>query len=428
MTIQPTVFREEQKRQLCAIHSLNNLMQRRVASKDDFDEIASSLSDCTTPWSKIFRHKTPFVGNYDADTVQFALFAASLPYSFFPHTKHSLRAVDIANSSGMIINWSMGDSSNHWVCFRRIQGRWFNLDSLADTHSSYRSAEQCVRYINQQLRECPRSSLVILITCPERELDTVSYFFYSNTPLCDATAEEKRRINNEEFKKRNWTYLKRAKVVTQLMEPMRARWEQERQDRLKEAEAIRQREEDLIRQQEEKEMEEARLLEEEAKKKEEEEERLREEEDRKWEAQHNKRRSPPLPSFFDHDEDSPPIDPNDAIRPMGSSTKNEDSDKTDLHTEIDDPRDLSDNPADPTHTDEVPVEDSHKHDQQIGETKIEPDEESQSDSQEIKAYNQEKGDHSDKETDPVAPDQVELPKEDDSETSQSEDFQRNIDL
>jgi hypothetical protein len=61
-----------------------------MVAKKDFDLIASSLNDASPSFFKrAFLHKTPILGNYDLDTLVFALIHANVSFEFFPHNQRS---------------------------------------------------------------------------------------------------------------------------------------------------------------------------------------------------------------------------------------------------------------------------------------------------------------------------------------------------
>ncbi|KAK2953236.1 putative Josephin [Blattamonas nauphoetae] len=219
------VFHDKQHLKLCAVHTFNNLLQRRIVTRSDFDEIASTFSDVQSRWQRLFLHKTPLLGNYDADTVQYALHAASIPYTFFPHTSRYMTPEDLMDKCGIVINRAGSlTKGNHWFCIRRINTKWRNLDSLRDCPSSYFTDQACCNFVNLTVSEAPDQCLIILICCGEFELDTISHFFYSNFALQDRRIKEDPEQMNAYFDQKPWTFLQRAAIVTKKMEEMRKRW------------------------------------------------------------------------------------------------------------------------------------------------------------------------------------------------------------
>ena len=64
------LYHEQQSCQLCALHVLNNLLQRREFSKADLDAICARLA----PDAWINPHKSMLgLGNYDANVIMAAL-------------------------------------------------------------------------------------------------------------------------------------------------------------------------------------------------------------------------------------------------------------------------------------------------------------------------------------------------------------------
>ncbi len=123
------MYHEKQSLQLCAVHTLNNLVQSRRFTKSSLDKICLELS----PGSFINPHKSIFgTGNYDVNVITQA--CCSLGYNVKWFDKRiDVKRVILDEVFGMIVNvvssgfpWLGG---SHWYCIRRIGAQWYNLDS-----------------------------------------------------------------------------------------------------------------------------------------------------------------------------------------------------------------------------------------------------------------------------------------------------------
>ena len=66
------IYHERQSLQLCALHVVNNLMQRQEFSKSELDAICLELAPDSYPWWN--PHRSPLgLGNYDVNVIMTAL-------------------------------------------------------------------------------------------------------------------------------------------------------------------------------------------------------------------------------------------------------------------------------------------------------------------------------------------------------------------
>ena len=66
------IYHERQSLQLCALHVVNNLLQRREFSKSELDAICLELAPDSYPWWN--PHRSPLgLGNYDVNVIMTAL-------------------------------------------------------------------------------------------------------------------------------------------------------------------------------------------------------------------------------------------------------------------------------------------------------------------------------------------------------------------
>ena len=144
------IYHEQQTSQHCAVHTINNILQRRAFTTKDFDEIAMQCS----PDSWVNPHKSIFgTGNYDANVLLAALSIHSgLPTTWFNRKKQRLASLDTSKLAGIIINVISSSflwwETRHWlplvpIMYQRpptaeqpeeqpLKELWFNLNPCLD--------------------------------------------------------------------------------------------------------------------------------------------------------------------------------------------------------------------------------------------------------------------------------------------------------
>jgi len=132
---------EKQQWEMCLLHSLNALYQQTRFSTKDLDEICQQLA----PNKLINPHKSIFqTGNWDCNVLFMALQKEGVEVQWFDSRKAAaeLRLDDsflcpkhkYAQFLGFIINNThkrmIVFNRRHWLTIKRINGVWYNLDSL----------------------------------------------------------------------------------------------------------------------------------------------------------------------------------------------------------------------------------------------------------------------------------------------------------
>ena len=145
------LFFEEQDSQRCAIHAVNNLMQRQAYTKDDFDSISYSL----TPFAcfRVNPHKSCWgVGNYDANVLIRAI--ESLGFEVGWHDRRKAASlIDFHTVFGLIINSHERGflSGPHWSAVRQINGVWYDLDSKLRSPEPFGSRDALCSYLQHKV-------------------------------------------------------------------------------------------------------------------------------------------------------------------------------------------------------------------------------------------------------------------------------------
>ena len=132
---QKDIYHEKQCKQLCALHTLNNLFQSGQAfSKGDLDRLCEHLS----PHSWVNPHRSILgIGNYDVNILIAALQQKDYDMKWWDK-RRSAAEIPLATTFGLILNKSSPSriatvtlpfKSKHWIAIRSFDGVYYNLDS-----------------------------------------------------------------------------------------------------------------------------------------------------------------------------------------------------------------------------------------------------------------------------------------------------------
>ncbi|XP_053324744.1 josephin-2 [Spea bombifrons] len=128
------VFHERQRLELCAVHALNNLLQKPEITQQRAEEICRGLS----PNTMINPHRSLLgTGNYDVNVIMVALQTLDYAAVWWDKRK-SLESLVLSEIFGFILNipspislgfLSLPITRKHWITVRQINGVYYNLDS-----------------------------------------------------------------------------------------------------------------------------------------------------------------------------------------------------------------------------------------------------------------------------------------------------------
>ncbi|XP_075040244.1 josephin-2 [Mixophyes fleayi] len=128
------VFHERQRLELCAVHALNNLLQRAEITQLRAEEICRGLS----PNSVINPHRSLLgTGNYDVNVIMAALQTMDFAAVWWDK-RRSLESLELSEIFGFILNipspislgfLSLPITRKHWIAVRQMNGVYYNLDS-----------------------------------------------------------------------------------------------------------------------------------------------------------------------------------------------------------------------------------------------------------------------------------------------------------
>nr|CAD7601135.1 unnamed protein product [Timema genevievae] len=168
------IYHERQVKEMCALHTLNNLFQEREAfNKYELDDICHSLS----PNVWINPHKSLLgLGNYDVNVIMAALQRRGYEAIWFDKRKDP-KCLNLANIFGFILNvpsdYKLGFvmlplRRRHWVAIRDICGTYYNLDSKFQSPQLIGRMDDVVTYLSGQLQSKEKELFVVVPSDVER--------------------------------------------------------------------------------------------------------------------------------------------------------------------------------------------------------------------------------------------------------------------
>ncbi|XP_018789525.1 PREDICTED: josephin-like protein [Bactrocera latifrons] len=162
------IYHERQTRQLCALHTLNNLFQGEQSyTKEQLDQICNDLS----PNVWINPHRSPLgLGNYDINVIMTALQLRNCEAVWFDKRKDP-SCIDLNAIVGFILNVpsdykfafvTLPLQKRHWIAVRCIDGKYYNLDSKLREPECIGSETDLLTYLRAQLETNKRELFVIV--------------------------------------------------------------------------------------------------------------------------------------------------------------------------------------------------------------------------------------------------------------------------
>ncbi|XP_036331665.1 josephin-like protein isoform X1 [Rhagoletis pomonella] len=162
------IYHERQTRQLCALHTLNNLFQGHESyTKEQLDQICNDLS----PNVWINPHRSPLgLGNYDINVIMTALQIRNCEAIWFDKRKDP-SCINLKAIVGFILNvpsdYKFGFVTlplqrRHWIAIRRIDDKYYNLDSKLREPECIGNETELLSYLRSQLETNKRELFVIV--------------------------------------------------------------------------------------------------------------------------------------------------------------------------------------------------------------------------------------------------------------------------
>ncbi|KAH3863257.1 josephin-2-like [Dreissena polymorpha] len=162
------LYHERQRKQLCALHILNNFFQAPVFKQSDLDEICTRL----TPQKFYNPHRGILgLGNYDINVITAALQSKDLCLVWFDKRKN-ISDIEWINVQGVILNipsdWKLGFIKlpfglKHWILLREINNTFYNLDSRLSSPELMGTRDQVSEYISKLIANEEKTQVLFIV-------------------------------------------------------------------------------------------------------------------------------------------------------------------------------------------------------------------------------------------------------------------------
>ncbi|KAK4307117.1 hypothetical protein Pmani_021077 [Petrolisthes manimaculis] len=173
----PDIYHEKQIKELCALHSLNNLFQDGGAfAKSELDNICYALS----PDNWFNPHKSLLgTGNYDINVIMAALVTKGCGVVWFDKRKDP-QVIVLDKVVGFILNvpseYRLGPVQlplrrKHWIAIRNIRGIYYNLDSKLETPEIIGKEQELINYLREELKHKDKELFVVVTQEVEQTRD-----------------------------------------------------------------------------------------------------------------------------------------------------------------------------------------------------------------------------------------------------------------
>ncbi|MCL4117640.1 UNVERIFIED_CONTAM: hypothetical protein GTU68_025181 [Idotea baltica] len=164
-----------QMKELCALHSLNNLFQDSGAfTKSNLDDICIALS----PGNWVNPHKSLLgTGNYDINVIMAALTTKGCGVIWFDKRKDP-NIIVLDQIVGFILNvpseYRIGPVQlplrrKHWVAIRSLQGIYYNLDSKLEAPEVVGKGDQLTKYLQEELKSKDKELFIVVTQEVEKD-------------------------------------------------------------------------------------------------------------------------------------------------------------------------------------------------------------------------------------------------------------------
>lgn len=162
------VYHEKQSRELCAVHSLNNVFQEQIFTKELLDEICIQLSPA---W--INPHRSVLgLGNYDINVIMSALKLKKNCEAIWFDKRKDPETIDTSKVVGFILNipskYEMAGlftvpllGKRHWVAIKEINGQFYNLDSKLREPDVLGNRVDAIAFLRKKLQEKDNELFII---------------------------------------------------------------------------------------------------------------------------------------------------------------------------------------------------------------------------------------------------------------------------
>jgi len=126
------VYWEKQKRAFCGVHCVNSLLQNALFREKDFASFAASLDAAEAKIMGMAKlpqsHNVDANGNFSVDVLKTALNRAGMTMQHIDSDE--VRAIFKNKGGPLSQDGYVLNLDNHWFAVRKLNGKWYNLDSL----------------------------------------------------------------------------------------------------------------------------------------------------------------------------------------------------------------------------------------------------------------------------------------------------------
>jgi hypothetical protein len=151
------LYHERQRLALCAVHSVNNLLQEAKFTKRDFDDACETLSpDSSWHISRNPHRSVLRIGDFDVNVVTYLLQQEGLSVTWHDQ-RNELQVDALQPLKGILWNvpaesfWGRLFRGRHWVALLKlVDGSWANLDSNLSSPEIVGQDEDCVKLIQSK--------------------------------------------------------------------------------------------------------------------------------------------------------------------------------------------------------------------------------------------------------------------------------------
>ncbi|KAJ1173783.1 hypothetical protein NDU88_005609 [Pleurodeles waltl] len=165
------IYHEKQRRELCALHALNNVFQDGSAfTRETLQDIFQRLS----PNTMVTPHKKSMLGNgnYDVNVIMAALQTKGYEAVWWDK-RRDVSIIALSSVTGLIMNLPSSLSwgpvklplkRQHWICIREVGGTYYNLDSKLKLPERIGTEDELRSFLKYQLRG---KNCELLLVVPE---------------------------------------------------------------------------------------------------------------------------------------------------------------------------------------------------------------------------------------------------------------------
>ncbi|RNA40202.1 josephin-2 [Brachionus plicatilis] len=167
-TYAKNIYHEKQKKELCALHSLNNLFQDNFYTKADLDQICIEL--CPQEWLNPHRGILGR-GNYNINIIIKALHLRDHEAIWFDK-RRSVSILNLSRIKGFILNipsdYKIGGfiplpwEKKHWIAVSKIEDFYFNLDSKLDEPELIGDENKLILFLENLIKSKDKELFIIV--------------------------------------------------------------------------------------------------------------------------------------------------------------------------------------------------------------------------------------------------------------------------